>query len=264
MGYEAVDNPTGGEDLGSALFTQALDLWINPEIERRRSREDLSDDFTLLAAQVIMTHDDPGVEVRLNEEVRVVLRGPATRTLDRGEAVTDQDLADISEMTLTDTDPDAAHITIVRWRDRYFLSFDFRYNAFRVREHLRIAAQFLDLAQHSLSKGHSEALLDNLFSAVELIAKGALLMHLPQAATARGHGFLHSAYNNWGRLGNTDRRYTSLLNDLTRLRTTARYLRGELAVSDRELQDMLATANEMYSDLMEKLPRRVTIEGHKA
>ncbi len=263
MGEERAERPEDeeeDEELGSALFRQALALWINPEIERRKSRGAISDDFVLLAAQIVMTHDDPNVAVRLNEEVRIVVGGPATRALQKGEAVTDHDLSELSQMTLTDADPDAGHITIFRWRDRYFLSFDFRYNASRIREHLRVSAQFLDLAHHSLSKGHSEAMLDNLFSAVELIAKGALLMHMPEAVTSRGHGFVHSAYNAWGRLGNADRRYTSLLNQLGQLRSAARYLRGSLTVSDNDLRETLGTARQMYSELHEQLPKRVRVD----
>ena len=54
-------------DAGERLLKQALDLWINPEIERRRKDGRIPRGFAIKAAQVIMNVGKP-LEVRLNEE----------------------------------------------------------------------------------------------------------------------------------------------------------------------------------------------------
>ena len=65
------------EEFGKNLMQQAFDLWINPEIERRREAGRLPDDFVLRAAQVIMSLDANAPEVRSNEELK------AARTVKR-------------------------------------------------------------------------------------------------------------------------------------------------------------------------------------
>jgi len=251
MATEPDENPS---DPGSVLFSQALELWVQPEITRRQELGQLPAGFVLRAAQVIMTHDHPRVTVRLNDEVKVVLQVEATRAIDRGEPITEDDFSEVHGMTLTDADPDAGHLTIVRLHGGYVLGFDFRYNAGRIREHLRVARQFLDVARHALQEGHSEAVIDNLFSGVELLAKGALLMHLPEVTTSRTHGFIQSAYNKWSSLGNVDTEYSQLLNRLAHLRNPARYLRGHLATKSDDLLAMANTAERMYSGLVAELP----------
>jgi uncharacterized protein (UPF0332 family) len=143
--------------------------------------------------------------------------------------------------------------------DGYVLGFDFRYNAGRIREHLRIARQFLDVAKLAMQEGHSEAAIDNLFSCVELLAKGALLMHLPEVTTSKTHGFIKSAYNKWSSLGNADTEYSQLLNQLADLRKRARYLRGQPTTGSNVLGAVAAMAERMYSDLDATLPVRTEI-----
>jgi hypothetical protein len=52
---------------------QVLELWINPEIERRREAGRLPDDFSLTRAQVIMNLDANAPEVRFNKEIKAVV-----------------------------------------------------------------------------------------------------------------------------------------------------------------------------------------------
>jgi hypothetical protein len=55
------------------VIRQALDFWINPEIEIRRGAGTLLEDFALSAAQIIFEPDTKMPIVRLNEEVRAAL-----------------------------------------------------------------------------------------------------------------------------------------------------------------------------------------------
>jgi hypothetical protein len=60
-------------DVDSRFVAQFVELWIEPEIQRRRSESELPTNFSLFAAQVIMNFDEP-VQVRLNEEVIAIVR----------------------------------------------------------------------------------------------------------------------------------------------------------------------------------------------
>jgi len=97
-------------------------------------------------------------------------------------------------------------------------------------------------------------MLDNLFSATELMAKGVLLLHDESMLSSKKHGRVSTRFNQWGHLGNTDPRFTGLLNKLSSLRSSARYLERELTVTPEEAQDMLAVAEVMFKDAEIRVP----------
>lgn len=244
---------------GDILFKQSLEIWINPEVERRQQAGLLSNGFVLNAAQIIWTADG-SPEVRLNEEVRAVMRFRAARALKSGEHITEDDIADIHDVELTSQDANAAHETIIRHRGCWWIKWDCRYNASRVADHLDVAREFLDAAAFSLQKGNLHAFVENLFAVAELLAKGQLLL-LPDAALlkAKKHAAIRVPYNHWGKLGNTDLRFTDLLNRATRLRECARYLRTPMKLDMAEAKQMLRVAEEMFEALRARAPQRRAI-----
>jgi hypothetical protein len=131
------------EDLGQALMQQALDLWINPEIERRREAGHLPDDVVLSRAQIIMNVDADSPDVRFNEEIKAVTQFRAARAVDEGELITESDVSDIVDIEHTDHDPNAGHLTMITFKGRWFFAFDFRYNAARDVVMIDAAREFL-------------------------------------------------------------------------------------------------------------------------
>lgn len=239
---------------------QAFDLWINPEIERRRQAGRLPDGFTLYAAQVVMDLDTAAPTVRLNEEIKVVLKVRTTRPIKKGERVAAKDFSDIEDVELTDLDPNAVHLTMVLHNGVWVLKFDFRYNAARVRETIDTAREFLDCATFSLEKGNFRSFVENLFGSAELMAKGLLLMHPDKSILAgKKHKLIASKFNRWGKLGNTDPRYVQLLNQLFALRPRARYLQKSLALKMDQAKPMLAVAEHMFETLNGTAPRRINV-----
>jgi hypothetical protein len=77
--------------------------------------------------------------------------------------------------------------------------------------------------------------------------------------SSKRHDYVASHYNRWGKLGNTDPRYVGLLNQLGRLRSSARYVSGDVTLSVSEMNDMLAVAEEMFSKLSVQAPTRAQI-----
>ncbi len=203
---------------------------------------------------------DSPPEVRLNEEVKAVFKARATRPLEKGEMLTSADFDNIEGIELTDLDPNAGHLTMLLHRGAWHLVFDFRYNAARISEHIDAAREFLDCSAYCLEKGHLRSLVENLFSATELMAKGQLLM-LPDEnmLTTRKHSIVSGKYNWWGRLGNTDPRFVALLNRLWNLRPPARYLRGDLEITESEARSMYAVADEMFNTLHASVPTRFRV-----
>jgi len=241
--------------LDMRFVEQFLELWINPEIERRKTTGSLPENFVLYAAQVIMNFGAPA-QIRLNKEIKAVLVGDFSRTVETGEQVTVDAFENIKEISLTESDPNAGHFTMMRHQGSWFVGFDFRYNAAVISDHLDAARQFLDSVSFSFPKGYLRVVAENLFSAVELMAKGLLLMHDETLLTSKKHGAVSSRYNQWGNLGNTDEKYTQLLNKLSNIRSSSRYLQREFNLTDKEAENMIEIAENMYSDLKAQLPKK--------
>jgi hypothetical protein len=202
--------PTLDEQGAQHLFEEVLDLWIHPEIERRRAAGLLPDDFLVYKAQVVLNLDAP-TQVRLNHEVVAAARLKVNRPIRKGEIVTVGDVDEIADIQLTDLDPNAGHVTLVLLRDTWHIRFDFRYNAARITAMLDTARQFLDCASVALEKEHLRAFVDNLFSATELMAKGELLQSHEEFLTSKKHDLVFVRYSHWSYLGNADQRYAQLL-----------------------------------------------------
>jgi HEPN domain-containing protein len=245
------------EQIKDAVIRQAMDFWINPEIERRRAAGTLAEDFALSAAQVIL---DPGVDepvVRLNEEVKAAVLVEANRDIAQGEEVAADDIAAYKDIILTEDDPNAGHITIVPHQGHWGLAFDFRRNAAHIGAHIERAREFLDTAVWARQEEKLGPFVDNLFSATELMAKG-LLIWMPDERLLKGksHGRLHERFNYERRMDNVDPRFAKLLNELAALRSPARYLARDFSLSDEQMDEMLTVADEMYVALEASQPVR--------
>lgn len=196
--------------------------------------------------------------MRLNDEVVVVLRGRTRRaSVDLGEEIPEQDIDDIDAILLTDKDPNAGHLTLIAHKGRWLLSFDFRRNAARIAETISAAREFLSAAELALAKGYQRPFCDLLFAASELTAKAELL-ELPgrELLKSRRHSLIGARYNKWGKLGNTSPEYVSLLNRLTKLRESARYLQRDFNLSDEDAQNMLQTARDALQRVESSAPTR--------
>lgn len=250
------------DSFGENLLQNAFDLWINPEIERRREADLLPDNFVFRGAQVIMDLDLQAPKVRLNEEIRAVAQARAARAVEAGEPVTEDDLQSIEDIMLTDEDPNAGHLTLMSFKGRWIIAFDFRYNAERVAGTIEAAREFLDSAASALERNQMRAFAENLFGATELMAKGTLLM-LPDEKVLKGkkHSLISSRYNLWGKSGNIDQRYIKLLNRLANIRSSARYLQKEFSIEHSEAKEMLDTAEDMHKNLRDDAPERYKIGG---
>lgn len=254
------DKKANDPKMGDSLMQQALNLWIKPEIERRRQSGQIPSNFALTAAQIVMNVDAP-LEVRLNQEVKIALMFHATKPIAPGEAFVFDDNIQIDGIELTNADPNAGHVTLFKTGQTWQIKFDFRYNANRCSEVLSLANEFLHAAAVSLRRGNVCAFVDNLYSATELIARAELLL-IPDKSILgpKAHAVVHDKYNMWGKLGNTDEAHVKLLNRLSNLRKPARYgPKSRLALKPDEPQSMLKTARKMMKRVSSLVPKRITI-----
>lgn len=261
MDDEAKSDESG---MGQAIFEQVTNLYVRPEVERRRAAGTVPEEFDLWAVQIVMNVDAP-VGVRLNDEAKYIAEVKVARPVQRGEAVRVKDVDELKHIELTDDDPDAGHITMIRTAGHWAIQFDFTYNSGRAHQTLDVAKDFLESAREAVAAGRQRVAVDNLYSAVELAAKATLLPHPDKTLfSSKTHGLVSRKFNRWAKLGNTDQRFADLLNRLGQLRPRARYGLGSLALAEGELEGMLAVAKEMIAQGRERVTRRLSRDGDAA
>lgn len=219
-------------DFGERVFRQFMELFVTPSIKERQSKGELPKSFPLHAAQIIFFPDDRKPLVRLNEEVQANGKIKSIEMFEKMKLVEDQF-------------QDCGHATLLRFNDIWHIAFDFRYNKELSTNHLDTAVEFYELSEVALGKRHWSAFVDNLFSAYELAAK-AILLSTPEKEFREKttHKHIHSRFNRFARLGNIKEDHKDVFNKLSEMRSNARYLKGELNLSDSEAAQMLSTVKE--------------------
>ena len=226
--------------MGQTVFSQALDLWINPEIDRRRNAGRIQDGFELNAAQVLFPSPLDAREnvIRLNEEVHARARVKAARAVAEGESLFESDIDDLDLIALEDrAEANSGHLTMIRIRNRWFIGFDFRRDRQRAQRYLNRAEDFLKAARLCFRHKLESPGIDNLYSSAELAAKAELLVFMAYVPARprdlKDHGFVRGRYGRWTGLGNAQKSSNSALNRLSRLRPAARYLEGNASLRDK-------------------------------
>jgi len=237
------------------LIDQVFAIWINPEIERRRADGLIGDSWPFIAAQIIFNVGTQS-EVRLNDQVQIVLQVRATRPIEKGELIRAEDFSDIVGGNLTNSDPNAGHVSIFLHRDTWYLVCDFRYNAQRIRDELAAVDEFIGAAAHCLAVGYLRPALDSLHIATERLAKGFLLL-LPdkRVLESRRHGFILENFSLHSYLGNAPSEYAKLLKALQNCSADARYSTTTLKYGAEQVRLMLETARAMRQELSSRVPR---------
>lgn len=254
---DKLDVDGSNPEIASRLFHQTLELYINPELEKRKEAGRLPQNFELQIAQVIMNVDRP-IEVRLNDEVKAVLQIKARNAIQKGAPVFTSDIEEITGAKLTDHDPNAAHLTIISHEGKWYITFDFQYNAERIHHHLEAAAEFLETAKDALKERRHRAFLENLFATTELLAKAWLLkMPLEPLVKTSRHTYIKTQLNSHSKLGNFQSRYAQLYNYLCATRDKARYVNARLQVTEEDCAMWLETAEEMLTEVTNNSPKRM-------
>jgi uncharacterized protein (UPF0332 family) len=199
-------------------------------------------------------------QVRLNDEVTAVFTAtlPGATPDSIGQTVPLSSLEDITGVQLSADDENAAHITLLIHRGKWFISFDLRYNRGRILEYLATVDEFLATARDAVQNERFRPFVDNLLGAVEHLARALLLVHPDEDLLKRdsSHNFVQTRFNQQSHFGNVDPRYSSLLNRLWDLRKPARYMTREFALSADEAAKLLAVAEEMRREAEAQLPPR--------
>lgn len=233
------------------FFGQIIELWVGPEIQKRKARGVLADSFDLWAAQVVFPPEETqAIAVRLNEEVRAkfhfAMRDKST-SFDKGEIFSVNEIEKVEYAELFDDEVDSGHITIFRYQDKWFVGFDCLYNKQKALRHAEVATQFIGSAETALEGERWNAFVDHAYSAAEILAKSRLM--LMAAEKINTHKAIQSKYSRFVEIGNAPIEFKNTLNRLAGLRHDARYSGELFALSQEEAVKLLNCVRGMKEDL---------------
>lgn len=213
------------EEFKQRVLQQVIDFWIIPEVEKRRNLNRLPRDFKLRSAQIIFSLERGWNKVRLNEEVKAIAKSKVNRSIKKGDTVYENDIDNIKKIELTDDDKNCAHITLLLFKNSWVVSFDFKYNKNRVKEHIEASKEFYESSKDNLDKNRLRPFFECAFASAELSAK-AILLTLPDKNILYGknHEDRINQFKNWTELGNVPKKHSETLTRLNSLRPSARYL----------------------------------------
>ncbi|MBI2045544.1 HEPN domain-containing protein [Candidatus Pacearchaeota archaeon] len=213
------------DEIKQRVFQQVMDIFVTPEIERRRKEGKIKDGTIISKMQIIFSLDKGKNVVRLNEEIKAIATGRANKSINKGQIVYEDDIDNIEKIELTDNDINCGHITLLLFKNNWIISFDFRYNKERIKEHIEASKKFYESALDNLNKNRLRPFYENAFASSELSAKSVLLA-LPDKKILEGknHKDRLEKFKNWAELGNVKMEFGTTLSNLSNLRDSARYL----------------------------------------
>ncbi|QWT87322.1 hypothetical protein KBP46_05545 [Chryseobacterium sp. PCH239] len=137
------------ENFINNAFNNIMEIYFNPEIERRKQNNTLEENFELIAAQAFIFPDERPNIIRLNAEVQATVKikdGINKDASDYFPNCEDVESIEISENEYLN----CGHIIIIRFKDYYQLKFDFIYNKKTCKSLLDNSFQFLKTAEFAL------------------------------------------------------------------------------------------------------------------
>lgn len=233
------------KEFSERILQQAFDIWINPELEKRKENGRIPDNFILWGAQIIFSGDRNFNKVRINDEIKVVIEAKDTKPIINGENFFIRDIDEINSVKLTNKDPNCGHITLLHFNNQWIISFDSRYNKKRIKQHIQVAKEFLESAKNNFSNNRLHPFFEVSFACAELAAK-AILLHIPNKEILHGknHNTRIKRFENWAELGNVDIKFSKTLKRLFKLRPSARYL-CSTEYKNEDTNDIILTLENM-------------------
>jgi hypothetical protein len=214
------------EEIGQKIFQQVMDIWVIPEIERRKYSGRIDQNFILNGAQIVFSFEWRFPKIRINDEIKAVMEGKINRDIKKGEKVYEKDLDSIESIKLTNEDSNCGHITILRFRDKWVVSFDANYNKKIRKEYLDASKEFYKSASENLDQNYLRVFYDNAFSSAELCALSILLSwSSKKIINDKKHYQRIEFFEKAAEVNKTN--HPKLLRKLKNLRQSARYLSND-------------------------------------
>ncbi len=229
------------EEEKKRIFDQIMNIWAIPEIERRKKKGILGDDFEIKRVQVIFTLGKPP-EIKFNEKVGITALVKVNRDVIKGEDVKYSDV-DKFEKFIVDYPSNSGHITLFRLLNNWVIIFDARYKKGEIKKFLERSKQFYDSAKDNLRNGRLIPFYENCWDSAELSA-------VCHALVIGGKNEKHSVnienFVKWSELGNVDKKHAKTLFELKDLRELK--YKDSIDFRDKDHKEFLKIVKEMIEE----------------
>ena len=178
-----------------------------------------------------MHPDESKNEVLLNDNVRFLayILTKDGKELTPNETVTHEDISDILGLYPSEkNDQNAAHIMLLRIKDKWYLAFNFVYNIALCKEKFLKSKEFFQTAKLSGDSKLWAPVIDNLYSSTELAIQASLLLVHRERFSVSQHPSTKVHLDAHSDAGNLDPKYKDHLANLHKLRLHERYQEGNL------------------------------------
>lgn len=233
------------------VFNNFNELFIKPEIARRKSIGRLTDDFKIQKVLVLISISEKPV-IQLNEEVEAeaIAKIKPGIVKQKGEDLYLDDIESIEKIILPEKYINSGYIFIIALNGRYSIIFDFLYNKDIRKKHYKRALDFLETAENALAVSKYSVFVDTLYSATELISRMFLLSQPDKKFLNKStHRAIQIKMNQHSKLNENTREITNLLNVLLGLRHEARYSNDDYEIKKEDGIAMLNTLKGFISNL---------------
>lgn len=200
--------------IGDKVFQQVMEIWIGPEIERRKKLGKIDENFVLSKAQVVFSLTG-GNTMRINDEVKAIIEAKANRDVKKGEPLYERDISSIENIKLTEQDSNSAHITLLYFKNNWIVAFDARYNKEKIGTLIKRSKEYYESAKDDLKGKRLRPFYENCWNSAEL---SAVCHSLCTGGKNERHGKNIMNFTGWCELGNVDPKYAEVLAQLNRLR----------------------------------------------
>lgn len=238
------------DEFGNKVYQQLMDIWITPSVKKRQVSGDLPSYLPIRSAQIIFCPDKDEPIIHVNDEIKVIasVKLKESREIKEGECINNEEIEKYQDFKLNEVlYPNCGHATFVIHNGAMCLAFDFTRYRFLAKQHLYAAKQFIEAAKFSLGNKYLTPFIDTLFSAKELIAKSILLRSADSNFAERtNHKAIHCRYNQFGKLNHMDQSYIDAFNQLSSLRSKARYLNDSFELSEEVAHKLLSDVQNAY------------------
>jgi uncharacterized protein (UPF0332 family) len=233
------------EEERKRIFDQIMNIWAIPEIERRKKKGILEDDFEIKRAQVIFTLGKPP-EIKFNEEVGITAMIKVNRDIIKGEEVKYSDVDKI-EKFIVDYPSNSGHITLFRILDNWLIIFDARYNKEKIEELIKRSKEFYESAKGNLEKDRLIPFYGHCWDSAEL---SAVCHSLITGGKNEGHGENVKNFVELSKLRNVDEGHAKILSELRNLNNLQYEFSTDLRNKDHEkflkfVEEMIEEAEKL-------------------
>lgn len=236
-------------DAANNFFNNILSMWINPEIERRKTAGELNNGFLLNKAQVIFTIDGSKV-IRLNAEVKANIR-TNVRTFSDMSINLDDTQESVVRLDRIKEEEDFGHATLLKVRDLWVLAFNFTYGVKTSKQFYKLGKEFLEAAELSLTKKIIKATATNLYIATENLMKARIILYPDSIArSAKTHGSIAGRVNIHARDTKVVKsEYRNAFNFLQKLYSSGARYNPALKIDSNKIEEVVQIVKKLEIEL---------------